>query len=207
MDRDSERGGMMWQPVDTQFFATYHPVEVAEFGAVSPDGSFTRSLLEQLRAVVFLHSIGTPGDFLKVLSQGESAAPYLVICCHGDDNGLVFGEYIPSIDTSMLIEGSMPPECIAAHIKLPGCVVINTACAAGEARMAEAFMKGGLKAYIGTVEPVPQSEAEPLFIAHFFYKLFRTGCSEREAWEHAASYDADSRQYVFWDAEGCHRVG
>ena len=48
--------------------------------------------------------------------------------------------------------------------------------------------------------------AEPLFIAHFFYRLSRTGCCEREAWEQAAAHDADSRQYVFWDADGCQRL-
>ena len=66
-------------------------------------------------------------------------------------------------------------------------------------------MKSRLKAYVGAVEEVP-FYAEPLFLAHFFYQLFHAGCSEREAWERAASYDANSRVYVFYDEEGCHTV-
>jgi hypothetical protein len=68
-------------------------------------------------------------------------------------------------------------------------------------------MAGGLKAYIGTIEPDPEARAVPLFLMHFFYDLFRRQCSEREAWERAASYDDDSHLFVFWDEEGCHRMG
>jgi hypothetical protein len=196
----------MSQAVDARFYRPRPAVAIADCGGVGHDAHFIRSLLEQLGAAVTLHLVGTPGDLLQVLGQGHAAAPYLIVCCHGDDNGLVFGEYAPEIDTSMLVAGSMPPECIAKHIDLPDCVVINTGCGAGERRMAEAFMSGQLKAYIGTVEPTPESTAEPLFFAHFFYKLFGTGCSEREAWEHAACYDESSRQYVLYDREGCHRI-
>ncbi len=142
-----------------------------------------------------------------MISQGEVAAPYLVVLAHGDERGLVFGEFADYIDTGMLVDGCMPPECIAEHIDLPGCVVLNDACGAGEVSMAEAFMRGGLKGYVGSVEPIPDGTAGVMFIAHFFYKLWRTGCTEREAWERAASYDADSALYVYWDAEGCHRIG
>jgi len=162
---------------------------------------------EELGGTAHLHLCGTPGDFLKVIAQGNAAAPYLIIVVHGDDNGLVFGEYADSIDTSMLVEGSMPPECIARHVNLPGRVVFNDACRAGEPPMAQAFMAGGLKGYIGSREPTPHGTAGIMFIAHFFYKLWREKCSEREAWEQAASYDKDSRLYVYWDEDGGHWFG
>jgi hypothetical protein len=165
-----------------------------------------RLLIEQLGGTVHMHLCGTPGDFLKVIAQGKSAAPYMVIECHGVDEGLVFGEYADFIDTSMLADGNMPPAVIAEHVDLPGRIVINEACGGGEPPMAEAFMKGGLEAYIGTVEPIPDGSAGPLFIAHFFYQLHRVKCTAREAWERAAAYDKDSRLYVYWDRDGCHRV-
>jgi hypothetical protein len=197
----------MWKPVDTEFFAPRTPVEIVDCGGVGDLGGLARDLIEELGGTAHLHLCGTPGDFLKVISQGEQAAPYLIVIVHGDDKGLVFGEYADFIDTSMLVEGRMPPECIATHINLPGRVVFNDACGAGEEPMAEAFMAGGLKAYIGSVEPIPDGTAGIMFIAHFFYKLWRGKCSEREAWEQAASYDKDSRLYVFWDQDGCHCVG
>jgi hypothetical protein len=195
----------MWKPIDTEFFFKYRPVAIAPHGNAGDDSRFVRTLLEQLGAVVLLHQIGTPGDFLRVISQGQQAAPYLVICGHGDEDGLVFGEYAPNIDTSMLIDGKMPPKCIAEHVNLPDCVVINTACYAGREPMADAFMKGGLKAYIGSVD-APEFFLEPLFLAHFFYRLLTAHGSERQAWEHAGSYDAGSRQYAFYDKEGLHRI-
>jgi len=197
----------MWKPVDTEFFAPRTPVEIVDCGGVGSLGRLARDLIEELGGTAHLHLCGTPGDFLKVIAQGERAAPYLIITAHGDDNGLVFGEYADSIDTSMLVEGSMPPECVAKHIDLPGRVVFNDACRAGEPPMAQAFMAGGLKGYIGSREPTPHGTAGIMFIAHFFYKLWREKCSEREAWEQAASYDKDSRLYVYWDADGGHWFG
>lgn len=197
----------MAHAVEQRFYHPRQPVAVADCPGVGHDAAFARSLLEQLGAAVYLHLIGTPKDLLEVLSQGKAAPPHLIICCHGDDNGLVFGEYASGIDTSMLVAGSMPPECIAKHIDLPGCVVLNMACGAGEPPMAEAFMSGKLKAYVGTVQPVPGSASGPLFLAHFFYQLLVRGRSDWDAWERAASYDESSRQYVFYDQDGPHRVG
>jgi hypothetical protein len=196
----------MWTPVDARFYSPRFPVAIANCGGVGEDATIVRGILEQLGAVVLLHHVGTPGDLLEVLSQGETTAPYLIVCAHGDDNGLVFGEYIPQIDTSMLVAGNMPPSCIAKHVHLPGCVVINEACGAGEEEMATAFMRGGLKAYIGAIWPSPDGTAWPLFVTHFFYKLFREGCSIRDAWREAASYDADSKKYVLYDGERRHKV-
>jgi RimJ/RimL family protein N-acetyltransferase len=197
----------MWKPIDGDFFARRTPVEIADCGGVGGLGRLARDLIEELGGTAHLHLCGTPGDFLKVISQGERAAPYLVILAHGDENGLVFGKYADFIDTSMLVEGSMPPRCIAEHADLPRRVVFNDACGAGEVPMAQAFMAGGLKAYIGSVEPTPDGTAGIMFIAHFFYKLWRTKCSERDAWEQAASYDKDSRLYAFWDEDGGHQIG
>lgn len=197
----------MWNPVDTEFFVPRTPVEIVDCGGRGSLGRLARDLIEELGGTAHLHLCGTPGDFLKVISQGEQAAPYLIIIAHGDDNGLVFGEYADFIDTSMLVKGSMPPECIAKQINLPGRVVFNDACMAGEPPMAQAFMAGGLKAYIGSREPAPDGAAGMMFIAHFFHKLWRGKCSVREAWEQAASYDKDSRLYTYWDADGSHWFG
>ena len=108
----------MWNPPDTGFFHPRRPVAIAAIGR--SDHQLTRLMLEELQAVVLMHLVGTPGDFLRVVAQGEQAPAYLVICAHGDDVGLVFGEYAPHIDTAMLVEGSLPPEVIARHVDLPG---------------------------------------------------------------------------------------
>jgi hypothetical protein len=64
-----------------------------------------RSILESLGAVVTLHLIGTPEDFLSVIAQGSAAATYTILCAHGDEHGLIFGEFGDDIDASTLEEG------------------------------------------------------------------------------------------------------
>lgn len=196
----------MWRPVDADFYAERRPVEVVNLRGTGGEVAFVRSLLEELGAAVQLHLPGTPGDFLKVIGQGEAAAPWMVVCAHGDAGGIVFGEFIPKIDTSMLKDGVMPPECIAGNVDLPGVVVVNTCCSGGEPAMAEAFMRGGLKAYVGTAGPDPEGAAWPVFLAQFFYEVFHKGRTEREAWKRAASYDDDTRLFVCCDEEGRHEL-
>jgi len=196
----------MWKPIDTDFFQKYLPVQIADYGGVGDDPQKIRSMLESLGAVVHLHRIGTPEDFLKVISQGEQAAPYLILCGHGEDDGLTFDDYAPNIDASMLVNKCIPPKAIAQHVNLPGCLVLNEACGGGEKAMAEAFMQGGLKAYIGHTFPSPIGQATPVFFMHFFYKRIWHKCSVRDAWEQAASYDEHSRCFVLYDEEGLHKI-
>ena len=160
-----------------------------------------RSLLEGFGAVTLLHNIGTPVDFLKVISQQESAAPYLVIAGHGGNHGIEFGDYMDGIDTSMLIDGSLPPDAIAAGVQLSGCVIVNITCDGGSQEMADAFLAGGAEAYIGT-DPNPSAAEHPLFISHFFHSIIRRQMTPLEAWTKAASYDQRSCLYLYFDQNG-----
>lgn len=195
----------MWKPVDTEFQCPRIPVEIVDLGG-SGEGESLRSILENLHCVVLCHWIGAPMDFLKVISQGTACAPYLIVSGHGYDGHLTFGQYADHIDTSMLINGRMPPTCVEQHVRLPDCTVINTCCSGGTKQLARAFLKGRLRAYIGSVDDV-EGDAVPLFIGHFFYQLPRVGFSVRKAWEFAASYDDESRQFVLYDRRGrCYRL-
>jgi len=196
----------MWTPVDTTFYAPQLPLEIVDFGGGS-EGEALRTILESLDVVVLLHRIGTPSDLLQVLAQGDTCAPHMILSGHGDEGDLILGEYAEGIgiDVSMLHEGRMPPEAIAAHIRLPGCVVINTACEAGLPATARAFMQGGLRAYIAAADAL-HGTAVPLFIMHFFYALTEQKASLRRAWQHAASYDAHSGAMLLYDRGGCHRL-
>jgi len=197
----------MWQPVDTTFHHRQLPVEIADFGAAG-EAELLRALLESLGAVVLLHRLSTPADLLKVLAQGETCAPYLILSGHGDAGDLILGEYAAGIgiEVSMLRDGKLPPEVVAAHLHLPGCVVINTACEAGRPETARAFMQGGLRAYLAAAEEL-DGAAVPLFVMHFFYALTQQKASLRQAWRHAAGYDRHSRAMLLYDGGGCHRVG
>ncbi|MCP3773030.1 hypothetical protein NLX71_06810 [Paenibacillus sp. MZ04-78.2] len=121
----------MWKPVDTRFYVKRLPVAIAVIGDTG-EANFIRMVVEQLSMVPLFHTIGTPGDFLQVIGQGEeNAPPYLIISAHGDKGGIIFGEYIEEIDVSSLHDEVMLPETIGQAINLPGTVVINTSCSGG----------------------------------------------------------------------------
>jgi hypothetical protein len=172
-------------PVDTEFFIPRLPINIAALtNAYEADA--IRALLEMLGCVVTIHWIGTPTDFLKVLSQGETAPPYLLIAGHGDDeNGYYFGEYAPFIDTSMLRNQHMPADVIAPVVNLPNCTVISTACWGGIESMGWVFTKNGeIKAYIGC-RVAPFGDEMCVFVVNFFFNILRKKLSDREAWQKA----------------------
>ena len=196
----------MWRPVDTLFYAPKLPVAIAAI-MDSTESVFIRTLLEQFNIVTLMHSVGTPGDFLQVIGQEIAPPPYLIISAHGDDGGIVFGEYVEEIDVSSLEDEVMTPPVIAEAVRLPGTVIINTACSGGLPSAGKAFLRGGAKAYIAADEDV-SGEATALFLVHFFHKLTKNPDTTVEAaWEHAASYDEESRLYRLYTPEGLYKIG
>ena len=194
----------MWSPVDTEFFGPKTPVAIACVHD-HENALVFRRLLEGLSAVTLFHNIGTPEDFLKVISQDETTPPYLVISGHGGDHGIEFGEYMEGIDVSMLVDGSLPAEAIADRVRLPGCVIVNITCDGGEDEMAKAFLSGGAAAYVGT-DPNPNTTEHPIFLGHFFHSIIRRKQTSFEAWKKAAEYDKRSHCYHYFDNKGRHTI-
>ncbi len=184
--------------IDETFYSPRTPVAVVAIGEAS-EALLVRSILESLGAAVLLHLIGTPEDFLRVIGQGEAAPRYLVICGHGDDNGLVFGEYGNGIGMAALRQGSMPPEVIAGRVNLPGCVVISTACGTGSNAFGMAFLKGGLAAYIAP-EEYPEGADAALFVRLLFHQFLRKGAKPGAAFRHVQSYDEEFSKFTFFPA-------
>ncbi len=116
-----------FEPIDTRFFYPKIPVGVVAL-VDAAEALMVRAFLENIGALTLLHLPGTPEDFLLILGQQENIPPYLVICGHGNEVGFIFEEYVKSIDTSALSGISMPPASIAKRVRLPGCVVVSTAC-------------------------------------------------------------------------------
>lgn len=173
----------MFRPIESEFYVPLLPISIVQ---VSGGGEFLRAMLESLRCVVTLHRPGTPGDFLKVMDLGENTPRYLIICGHGAEDGLYFGEYIPEIDTSMLRNECLPAASIQETVNLLGCTVISATCYGGQPPMAEAFLAGGVKAYIGSPE-APDGMAMNVFLINFFFAVMEKGLSDEDAWRQAAA--------------------
>ena len=128
-----------------------------------------RAILESLRAAVTLQLPGTPQDFLEVLAQGELAPRYIVV---SDRGGFLFGDYDRGIDTTMLVEGSLPADAIASRVHLPGKVVISTACETGTEVFGAAFTRGKVAAYVAP-SGSPEGAIVPLFVHCLFHQLLQ----------------------------------
>ena len=191
----------MWKPVDTEFFVPLLPVSVVYISGGGME--LTRAALEALGCVVLTHRVGTPSDFLRVLGQGDQAPRYMVILGHGDENGLVFGEYDATVDVSMLRGGNLPPEAIQVHGNLPGCTVISYSCGGGTDATARAFLAGGVAGYIGCRAEV-QTVALTLFLFHFLFGALHKKLPDADAWRQAvlAVDHPEVDQMHFWHGDG-----
>ena len=167
-------------------------------------GKLARAIIEDMDAIAHLHPIGTPAGFLRLISAGEHP-PYLVLTGHGDENGICFGEFSPEIDTSSLKDGSLSTSEVAKHGNFQGVTVINTLCESGSRHVAYDFLKAGAMAYIGT-SPNPDWRATSMFLHLFFYSIVRHGVSDEQAWWKAASFDADTSAFLYYDVDDCHRA-
>jgi hypothetical protein len=187
----------MTMMADQFFHHSKTPVSVIAVGDTG-EALLVRSILESLGAVVTLHLIGTPEDFLSVIGQGSAAAPYIILCAHGDEHGLIFGEFDAGIDASTLKEGSMPPEVIAKRISLPGKVFLSTACGTGSAAFGDAFLKGGVAVYIAP-EGYPDGADAALFVHILFQQIFCREMPVRSAVVTAQNYDEEYAMFKIFE--------
>lgn len=176
----------MKQAIDEQFYTPRLPISIIALPNSDLEAIAVRAILESLGCVVTIHWIGTPGDFLKVLGQGENAPRFLLIAGHGDEEkGYYLGEYADFIDTSMLRDHYMPADVIAPIINLPGCTVVSSACAGGVEPMGRAFVNTGqIDAYIGC-RVYPNGDDMLIYLANFFHGILRKKLSDHDAWQRA----------------------
>jgi hypothetical protein len=154
-------------------------IEILDFGATS-EAQLLRSILENLGARVGMTQAGNPCAFLQALSLKTD---YLIICGHGDKSGFVFGEFAPSVDSSMLVDSVLP----AAEIEkaaVRAAVVISTGCETGADRLAAAFRRAGAKRYTAPRHS-PEGSAVPLILHRYFHAVFINGLSSETALDSA----------------------
>lgn len=181
--------------IDQKFMFPRVPVAVVDIGDTL-EALLVRAMLESLGAVVTLHLPGTPQDFLTLIGAGDVVHQYVVICGHGDENGFVFGDYCEGIDTSMLVDESMPPAVIADHARLDGKVIVSTACETGGKAFGDAFVERGRAAlYVGP-DGSPEGADTPLFVHCFFHALLAQKQTPLAALQRARGYDDAVSMFV-----------
>lgn len=182
--------------IDEEFFEPRTVIAVIAVGD-SGEALLLRSILESLGAAVRFHLPGTAEDFLKCLGQGEDAPEYLIISGHGDEGGIVFGLFTTEVDTTALVEGSLPARSLWNRINLPGKVVLSTACRTGTEDFARFFLAGGVRAYIAPSD-YPDGATIPLFLHRLFYELLHRKKPLNEALQQAETFDPSELSLVLF---------
>lgn len=175
--------------VDRYFFFPRTAVSIIAIGDTG-EALLLRAMLESLGASVRLHLPGTPEDILVCLKQPDNPPPYLIISGHGDENGLVVGEFDPDVTRMKLRDGSMPAETFIGHIDLPDTFILSTACCAGSQAFAKAFIQGRASAYVASAG-YPDGAATPLFVHLLFYELLIRKSPLEDALQRANQLDSD----------------
>lgn len=177
--------------VDRNFFFPRTAVGIVAVGD-SGEALLLRAMLESLGASVRLYLPGTPEDILACLKQPDQPPPYLIISGHGDENGLVVGEFDTEVTRIGLKDGSMCADILSGDIDLRDTVVFSTACCTGSQAFAKAFTEGGARAYIAS-PGYPDGAATPLFVHLFFYELLIRKSLLEDALRHANTLDTDGQ--------------
>jgi hypothetical protein len=94
-----------------------------------------------------MHFVGAPQDVLAVIWQPEDPPPFLVLCGHPTEAGVVLGPYADHVDTSCLVDGGLPASSLCGRLALTGTTVFSMACVTGARGFADAFRDGGVRAY------------------------------------------------------------
>jgi hypothetical protein len=160
------------------------PISLVAIGDATLETVALRGVLECLNYRVEVHWVGSRKEALEILRGNIETFTYVILSCHGDEHGgiLVPGEPAIGIDD--------------LAVSLPGRVVINTGCGAGQDKAAGRFLDGGCRAYIAPREAV-EGSAALLFAAHLFYFL-RAGRPLTDALGKAQGFDDESGLFNCW---------
>jgi hypothetical protein len=117
-----------------------------------------------------------------------------VICCHGDELGIVLEGLAPEADLGEPPPDRLTPELVRQHASLRGRVVVPTSCVSGSSEMAGAFLDAGCGAYIA---PGGYPYSALLFVRHLYREL-TVGAALPAAADAARSKDDDGRVFRLW---------
>lgn len=183
--RKIQDGELHWTTVDV--------VDIA----VGTEAVALRAALDQFQIQVRRFPVGQARHLVKVLSGDEAAARYLILCCHGDEGGIVLPELGEMFEAMQPVHGILTAEALEGRVHLPGRVVIATGCQTGNPLLAHAFLDGGCAAYIGPTGG-PYGDTIVVAIVLLFHELMR-GRTLAESMARVSSYDDELAMWQLWE--------
>lgn len=155
---DVQRGELFWGEVDLLLWDT------------GLQGPTIRLALEDFGLKVNLYPIGQARHVVRALSKGKDVPPYVILAVHGDGNGLPLPELGEELAAVQPFHRRITPQDIASFVDLPGAIVVSLGCDTGTDDFANAFLSGGVSAYIAP-KGYPLGYASTLFSILLFYEI------------------------------------
>lgn len=156
-----------------------------------------RSALEQLGIRVNYHPVGQPRHVIAVLSGDRPIAPYVIVGCHGDNGRILLPELGGPVADAQPFNGSMGPDQVRKHLRIPGSTVISTGCETGKPEVAQAFLDVGAGSYFAPTD-APDGHAAFLAVLLLFYEL-TDGRELRDAADRVRTYNDDLSMWRLWE--------
>ncbi|MBX2873648.1 MAG: hypothetical protein KTR30_16150 [Saprospiraceae bacterium] len=152
-----------------------------------------RQTAEYFGYQVVVKYLGRPNDFMQLLRGEDRLFNRLktwVLSVHGAAGQFILPELDPSIYEDDEPLSPLGLERLQNQIQLKKQVILNTGCTLGHKPLAELFISGGAKAYIGATDYV-EGNAALLFITRFLYE-WQKGAGLPTAFDRAAAIDQET---------------
>lgn len=149
--------------------AAWTTVDLVDCGS-GRESNAIRAVLESLGVRVNFFGVGQARHLASVLDGTEGGSPWIVLCCHGDEGGIVLPGLAPQVERFQPWHGKVGAHELTNRVRLPGRHVICTGCDTGTAELAEAFFGGGCAAYLAPTG-APFGYAGVIAVTLVFYEL------------------------------------
>ncbi|UHA72732.1 delta-aminolevulinic acid dehydratase [Paenibacillus sp. 481] len=159
-----------------------------------------RASLEYFGARVMTHWVGRPSDLMDVLS-GEDVmlnTDLIILNFHGDEGRFIMPELDESVYEEGEPRGNFGPDEIARFTKLAGHIVIGNGCSLGDPALAQAFLGGGCRIYIGP-DDYPFGNTALMFALRLCYEMIQNKKSIQEAFAITRAMDPEMDMYRLYE--------
>ncbi|MFI6871685.1 hypothetical protein [Nocardia sp. NPDC050406] len=181
---DIVNGKLAWTEVDL--------LEIGDSSALT-----LRTALEELGIRVNYLPIGQARHVTAALGGDRPIAPFVILSCHGDSGSIFLPELGGEIAEVQPFVGTMGPDHVRNHLRLPGSVVISTGCDTGDPALAEAFLEVGASSYFAPTDS-PDGHAAFMAALILFYEMTE-GRELLDAVKRVQTYNDSFAMWTLWD--------
>ncbi len=175
------------------------PVDILVM-ADSTESYAIRSILESFGIQTRTHYIGNVRHLISLLKEQDYLYETIIICCHGDKEGLLIPELSTDLEETMPFRKRLNALNLLEILSLNNRLVINTGCCLGNKEFAQSFLASGTRAYIGALDYI-EASAMLMFVVNFAYFYFVMKLSIKDAFDKARFHLEDKMDVILWENE------